>query len=258
MTSWLNRQSLPPKNPEPILRYIFSSSDTYAESTLAFLYSVLYSQKSAEPIYVHDTQGYFQPLLTTNPSLHYLKDAPSSGMNLANEMGRINPVVSSLSFAALKRSITSLYQFNQATVATVAARLSALGLARQTFDVGLVLLEPTDVQAALGGLKTFQKKTGKKTLRIFVMTEDVELLRTFATSGEPSWSFMSTLKQTMKTDTDSLLLKTLCDITLMQKVDALAVRLTSSIGKLVYLTNEKVTLQSQVVSLDGASWKVIG
>ena len=258
MTSWANLRSLPTKKSEPTIRYSFSSSNSYADSTLGFLYSVLYSQKSAEPIYVHDTHGYFQPLLKENPTLHYLKEAPSSGTNLTDEMSLMAPVLTNVSFATLKRSVTSLYQFNQSTIARVEVVMSNFGLLRQTFDVGLVLLEPKDVQAAITGLKALQKKTGKKTLRIFVMTEDVELLRNFATQGEPSWSFMSTLKQTMKTDKDSMLLKTLCDITLMQKVDYLAVQMKSSIGKLLFLTNEKVTLESQVVSLDGSSWKVLG
>jgi hypothetical protein len=186
-----------------------------------------------------------------------VKEAPSSGTNLTHEMSLMAPVLTNVSFATLKRSILSLYQFNQLTSARVEAVMSNFGLLRQTFDVGLVLLEPKDVQAAIAGLKGLQKKTGKKTLRIFVMTEDVELLRNFASQGEPSWSFMSTLKQTMKTDKDSLLLKTLCDITLMQKVDYLAVQMKSSIGKLLFLTNEKVSLESQVVSLDGSSWKVL-
>jgi hypothetical protein len=258
MSSWANLRAIPVKKAEPSIRFYFESSDAYADSTLAFLYSVLYSQKSAEPIYVHDIQGYFQPLLKGNPSLHYLKEAPSSGTNLNDDIRQMAPVLTTIPYASLKRSIASLYQFNQITFARVEAVMSNVGVLRQTFDVGLVLLETKDVQAAIAGLKTLQKKTGKKTLRIFVMTEDVDLLREFATAGEPSWSFMSTLKQNMKTDKDSMLLKTLADITMMQKVDYLAVQMKSSIGKLLYLTNEKVTLESQVVSLDGSSWKVLG
>jgi hypothetical protein len=258
MTSWANLRSLPIKQKEPLIRYYFSSSDAYADATLAFLYSVLYSQKSAEPIYVHDTQGYFQPLLKVNPTLHYLKEAPSSGTNLNDDIGQVGPVLTNLSYASLKRSINSLYQFNQNTFARVEAVMSNFGVLRQTFDVGLVLLEPKDVQAAIAGLKVLQKKTGKKAFHIFVMTESVDLLREFAFNGDKSWTFMSTLRQDMKTDRDSMLLKTLCDISIMQKVGYLAVPMKSSIGKLLYLTNEKVTLESQVVSLDGSSWKVLG
>jgi hypothetical protein len=257
MSSWANLRTVPTKKKEPTIRFYFSSSDTYADATLAFLYSVLYTQKSAEPIYVHDTQGFFQPLLKVNPTLHYLKEAPSSGTNLNDDLSQMAPVLQNLSFASLKRSVASLYQFNQQTFARVEAVMSNFGVLRQTFDVGLVLLEPRDVQAAIDGLKRLQKRTGKKSFHIFVMTQDVDLLREFAFNGDKSWSFMSTLRQDMKTDKESMLLKTLCDISLMQKVDYLAIQMSSSIGKLLFLTNEKVTLENQVVSLDNTSWKVL-
>jgi hypothetical protein len=258
MTSWANLRSIPTKKTEPTIRYYFSSpSDNYADSTLSFLYSVLFSQKSAEPIYIYDTEGYFQPLLKTSPILHYLKASPSTGTNLADDMSQVNPVLSLVPYATLKRNVKSLYQFNQETFARVEAVMSNFGVLRQTFDVGLVLLEPSDVQAAISGLKTLQKRVGKKNFHIFVMTESIDLLREFAFNGDKSWSYMSTLRQDGKTDKQSKLLKTLSDITILQQVDYLAIQMNSSIGKLLYLTNEKVTLESQLVSLDGASWKVL-
>ncbi len=257
MSSWANLRTVPVKKKEPSIRFYFSSSETYADATLAFLYSVLYTQKSAEPIYVHDTQGFFQPLLKVNPTLHYLKEAPTSGTNLNDDLSQMAPVLQNITYASLKRSIASIYQLNQQTFARVEAVMSNFGVLRQTFDIGLVLLEPSDVQAAIDGLKRLQKRTGKKSFHIFVMTYDVNLLREFAFNGDKSWSFMSTLRQDMKTDKDSMLLKTLCDISIMQKVDYLAIQMSSSIGKLLYLTNEKVTMENQVVSLDNASWKVL-
>ena len=257
MSSWANLRTVSTKKKEPTIRFYFSSSDTYADATLAFLYSVLYTQKSAEPIYVHDTQGFFQPLLKVNPTLHYVKEAPSSGTNLNDDLSQMALVLQNISFASLKRSVASLYQFNQQTFARVEAVMSNFGVLRQTFDVGLVLLEPSDVQAAIDGLKRLQKRTGKKSFHIFVMTQDVDLLREFAFNGDKSWTFMSTLRQDMKTDKESMLIKTLCDISLLQKVDYLAIQIKSAIGKLLYLTNEKITLENQVVSLDNTSWKVL-
>lgn len=257
MTSWANLRSIPTKKKEPSIRFYFSSSENYANATLAFLYSVLYTQKSAEPIYIHDTEGYFQPLLKVSPIIHYLKEAPSSGKNLNDDISQMAPVLNLLTYASLKRSINSIYQFNQQTFGKVEAVMSNFGVLRQTFDLGLVLLEPQDVDAAILGIKALQKRTGKKGFNIFVMTESVDLLRDFALNGDKSWTYMSTLRQGMKTDKESMLMKTLCDITIMQKVDYLAIQMKSSIGKLLYLTNEKVTLESQVVSLDNASWKVL-
>ena len=256
MSSWANLRVVPAKKKEIPLRYYFSSpSSEYAPSTLAFLYSLVFTQKSAETFYAYDTEGYFQSLLKVNPVIHYVKENPSSGTNLYYELSQVAPVLNSMPYSILKRSIKAMYQFNPETSNRIETFMSNFGVIRQKYDVGLVLEDDADVTAAFAGLKLLQKRIGKKTLTIFVATDNMDLLREFAKGGDPTWSYMSMMRNNAPTDKIYKLSKSLCEISLLQNIGFLAMRLSSPLGKLLFLTSDQVTTESQVISLDKSTWK---
>ena len=158
MSSWANLQSASlRKKQEPTIRFFFSSNSTeYHSNTLAFLYSILYCQRSAEAFYVYDPDGLFQPLFKTTPVIHYLKEMPNSGTNLYEELFQVVPVLSTMNYTNLKRNIKSLYQLNSETNTRIDTFLSNFGVIRQQYDVGLVLEDPADVPASISGLKLLQ------------------------------------------------------------------------------------------------------
>ena len=257
MTSWANMNRMPLKKKEPTIRSFFASSEDYATSTLQFLYSFIYSQRAAEPFYIHDTQGYFQPLIKTSPILHFVKESPSGATNLATNLSQMAPVVNSLNLVSLKRTVSSIFQYNGETMFKIDSFLSNFGLLRQTFDVGIVLDISGCVPTVIAGVAKLQKRIGKKNLRLFVMTNDMDMLREFATKGDPSWSYVSMMRFEPPADKQYELFKTLSEIKLMQQTDYLACRLGSPLGKLLFLTSEKVNTESQVVSVDGQGWKAM-
>ena len=257
MTSWANMNRIPLKQKEPTIRSFFSSSEDYPTSTLYFLYSFVYSQRAAEPFYIHDTKGYFQPLVKTSPILHFVKEAPPGATNLATNLSQMAPVVNAITLTTLKRTISSIFQYNGETQFKIDSFLSNFGLLRQTFDIGIVLDISGSVSAAISGTATLQKRIGKKNLRIFVMTDDMDMLREFASKGDPSWSYVSMMRFEPPNDKQYVLFKMLSELKLMQQTDYLVCRLGSPLGKLLFLTSEKVNTESQVVSLDRQGWKAM-
>lgn len=247
MTSWFNLHNTPLKKKDlPIATYV-SSTEDYATSTLGFLYSFLYCQRTAEPFYIHDIHGHFQSMLKTSPILHYLKETPSSGNNLASNLGQMAPVINAMSMNSIKRSIQSIFQYNAETEFRMDTLLTNFGLNRQSFDVGIVLDISGCVPQVITSLKSFQKRTGKKTLKVFVMTDSMPLLREFAQKGDNTWSYVSLMR-----DTPTPPMKLLAEIKLMRQIDYVLVRYSSPLGKLLYLTSEK-----QVISFDGQLWKAL-
>jgi hypothetical protein len=85
----------------------------------------------------------------------------------------------------------------------------------------------------------------------------MELLAQFVTGGDPTWSFMSMMRNNAPSDKTYKLLKTLGEISLLQKIDFLAMRLSSPLGKLLFLISDQVNTEGQVISLDKSSWKVL-
>lgn len=256
MTSWANRSILPMKKKEfNISSYYEPISNDYADATLQFLYSYVYTQRTASPYYIHDTRNWFQPLLKTNPVLHYLKETPSSASNLATNPDALASVLKPMSFNTLKRTVGSIYQFNGMTEQKLEAFLSNYGQSKPVFDVGIVLDLSGCVRAVVEGLKNLQARTGKKSLKVFAMTDSIDLLREFAMTGDRSWSYVSFLRNDPPKDAEARLYKTLAEIRILQGLEYLVVRFSTSLGKLLYLTNSKMQMESQVVSLDGSSWK---
>lgn len=258
MTSWANNNRMPLKKKEPSIRSFFSSpSDDYAVVTLGFLYGFIYSQRSAEPYYIQDKQGYIQPLLKTSPILHYIKDAPSSAINMAMDPEMFAPVLNTMSLATMKRTITSILQYNGETTYKIDEFLNNYGAMRQSYDAGIVLDISGCVPAVISGLKSYQKRTGKKTMRIFVMTDNMNLLREFATTGDPSWNYVSLMRVNAPTTKEYTLTKTLAEIKVLQQMEFLAIRMSSALGRLLFLTNEKIQSESQIFAVDNQRWKAI-
>lgn len=257
MSSWANLHSVSLKKKEPIRNYFSSDIHDYAEASLAFLYAHIYTQRTAEPFFVYDKHEYFQPYLQSSQVVHYLRDEPTSGMNLAKELNTFAPVLNGLSLQTLKRNATTILQYNGQTNDKINDALMRYGVAKQVFDVGVVLDVSGSIPLVFSALRTLQKRTGKKTLKVFVMTDSMDLLREFATKGDPSWSYVSLMRVNASQEASSKLLKTLCELKILQDVDSIVGRFSSSLGKLLYLTNQKITTESQFLSIDGSTWKAL-
>ena len=241
-------------NGKPLIRSYYVPSEDYASSTLAFFYWSIYQQRNAEPFYCVDTQGFFQRLLKANPTLHYLKEIPPTGTRL-DTVADTAPVVSLLSLTSLRRAASALLQYNPQTNAEIASVLTNYGLARETFDVGIVLDVEGCVPRVVEQLTMLQARLDKATLKVYVSTESIDLLREFAQKGHPSWSYLSLYREDAPTDAEFVFWRRLADLKLLQSQETLVLRLSSALGKLVYLTNPKLQLDSQVLSWDSSVWK---
>lgn len=257
MTSWANMNSSALKKKEvPIPSFFSTSSTDYSEATLSFLYSYIYTQRTAEPFYIYDTNGFFQPLLATSPVLHYLKEQPKSSRLLTSAESDVQSVLKPLSLQYLRRNATSILQYNGETDAKIKAFLTTAGLQQKVFDVAIVLDTSGCFPSIFTSLEQFQKRIGKKTLDIFVMTDNLDFIKEFATKGNSSWSYTSLFGRNQTATKEQLLIKTLAELRIVQRTEWVAVRFGSAIGKLIYLTNKSITSESQILSLDGQSWKV--
>lgn len=258
MSSWANLKSVTLKKREiPIRSYFETISDNYVSSHLNFLYGFIYSQKNAEPYYIRDSQGYFEPLLKPNPILHYIKESPTAGKNLANALQEMAPIVNTTSLSSLRRTATTVSEYNPQTLSKIDSFLLTTSLSKDVFDVGIVLDISGCVPAVIKSVKDLQSRVGKKSLRIFVMTDSMVLLQEFAKKGDASWTYASLMRFNAPTDKESKMMKLLSELTIMRKQEYLVLRVSSDLGKLLYITNPKIVMESQVVSFDGSTWKAI-
>jgi hypothetical protein len=253
MSSWANLKIVPSKKKESIRNYFSSLSSNYAESSLAFLYTHLYLQRNAEPFYVYDKDGFFQPHFETSAVVHYLREEPTSGENLATNISTFAPILNTMSLTSLKRNSSNVFQYNGQTKDRINDALSKYGLSKPTFDVGVLLDISGCVPQVFTALRMFQKRTGKKTLKLFIQTDSMDLLKEFASKGDSCWSYVSL----MRIGVPPTLLKSMCELKLLQDIEYIVGKFSNPLGKLVYLTNPKITMESQFMSVDGSTWKAL-
>jgi len=258
MTSWLNQRTFPMKKKDFVISSFYEpSSPLYAEDTLQFLYSYVYTQRNAIPFYIYDTNKHFQAYLKINPVLHYLKETPTSGTNLGKDPDALASTLKVLSLTNLRRTIGSVYQFTGMANARIEANLSNVGLFKQSFDAGIVLDISGSVPLIIQSLKSLQKRTGKQTLKVFLATDNFDLLKEFAVTGDKSWAYVSLNRTDPPKDKEAALLKTLSELRILQGVPYLVGSFTSPLVKLVYLTSSMIQMESQVFIIVGSTWKLL-
>ena len=167
------------------------------------------------------------------------------------------PVINAMNQNTMKRTVNSIFQYNGETEFKIDTLLSNFGLNRQSFDVGIVLDISGCVPQVVSSLKTFQKRTGKKTLKIFITTQDMNLLREFAQKGDSSWNYLSMMRDGPASSALGMQgpappFKAPAELKLMRQIETVFVRYSNPLGKLLYLTSENA-----VISFDGQMWKAM-
>jgi len=258
MTSWANLKQVPSKKKEaPIQFYFEPVSNDYPSSLLAYLYSYIYCQRNAEPFYIVDSGSMVSPFFKSNSVVHSLKTTPSTGTNLCLDLFETEGILSKLSLLVMRRIITPIFEYNSQTNSRIDVQIANYGLNRQTFDAGIVLDVSGCVPAVVSGLQRLQKNTNKKTMNIFVMTDNLDLLKEFAMKGDPSWKYASLYRMLESSDPDARKLKTLAELKVVRGIDLLVLRFSSPLGKLISLVHPSISVDTQIVSIDGSRWKAL-
>lgn len=252
MSSWANRSVSLTKPQEPPRYPFFSPSEDFPASLLGCLYWSLYHQRVADPFYIYDPRGDLQPILNGTPTHRFLKE-PSTGSHLSIAAGETASLLSSLSLVPLKRMVASTFVYSSQTTFQINQFLASAGLLKQSFDIGILLDTSGSVPKVIQSVKSLQKRLGKKTLSLFLATDNPVLLQDFVQKGDPSWTFRTLIRPNGSRVYETSRLKTLAEIDILRTIGALVLSYTSPMGKLLFLTNQATP--SQFVAWDGSSWK---
>lgn len=259
MSSWANLQVNKQRKGPMISSYLeITSDDDLFTNLLRFSYVFVAKQRVAEPMYVYDKKGILQNLLKVSPVVHYVKEVPSTASNILYDMTSCVNILKSMNTTTLRKTIQSINIINSEKELLVQNNLKSNLLSASQFDCGIVLDVSGSAVQAVKALKTFQTRTFKKTLKIFVMTNNFHYLHEFVTHGDKSWTFASLMKNKMPSDEDSIYLKMLSDTYLMQSLPHIFVSPSTSVGKYLYLTTKSISaMDSSVNTLDGENFSII-
>lgn len=253
MTSWANLQVSKQRKGPIITSYFEVQGDDVFANLVDFSYTFVSKQRSAEPMYVYDKNGIIQNLIKVSPIIHYTKEIPANASNIHNDMNTVVNSIRNINTNTLRKTIQSINVINAEKELLVQNNLKSNLINASQFDVGIVLDVSGSALQAARALKDFQNRTYKKSLKIFVMTDNIHYLHDFVSNGDRTWTFASLMKNKMATDAESRFLKRLSEIYALQSIPHIFLNTQTAVGKYLYLTTKTMSsIDSSVNNLDGS------
>ncbi len=174
-----------------------------------YLYSYMWAQKNGGELQVYDLNNSISPsyaLLRASfrdtSGVKFVSDMPPGYTSLKGRQvdSDIFYYLSSLPIASLRAAAQHLFQLSESAEASVQAILDAANTP-PVFDLTVHIrsgdkissreMDPIPLQSYITAIKNFQRKSGKKTLSIFLMSDNEGLATQLRQRADPSWSFFS-------------------------------------------------------------------
>lgn len=284
MTSWGgNRSFAQAKKVQESVSYFQTTQGGFCSNFNLLFAAYVNATKTSEPLYVHDfpnsvseTLPLFQTILKENSTIKYLKDIPPN----SKQLGSVNSqFLNSTNIQTLKRMARDLFFYNSDTQEKIMSLIRSAGLERTAFDIGVHIrsgdkittgeMKTLAISDYVQALQTFSGRLGKKTLNVFVMTDNLRLFEELKSKCPSNWLFV-TLQEpspyTLNGHTQynfntlpsakrlELFYQFLTELHILQNTPNLIVTYSSNIGRFLYLSSRFTHTSDSILSLDVPKW----
>jgi hypothetical protein len=234
-----------------------SSSQDVFTTYLEVLASYAYSQKMGETCNVWDPSGLIKNTLKANPQVKLLKEKPEVD---ALKLSEYETLVSPIPFKDIQKMASSVISYDQSLNQTVVRFLEKAGI-KNMFDIGFQLLrDPAGPDLALlknyvSLLKTYQQKSKKETLHIYIMSDNYSVVQHFQSYCDASWKITSLSKTPLKV-TDDVFIQKMAEVQIMTALPALILDFERPVDKFIYLMQRNPKM-NYFTELNGEVWKLL-
>lgn len=286
MTSWITKTA-PVKPKQPTLSYFFQPTEGGLCSNFnSFLYSVIYSQKQGDILYVYDKPNcvsanfsLFEEILRGNANVIYLKEKPNIGYNLMDKISQTYGALTNISIRQIRIIAQNVFWYNTETQQRITNNLQKKGIERTIFDVGVHIrsgdkittgeMKEVPIIKYIESLQVIQRRLNKKTMNIFVMTDNYSLYEELKKSGDASWTYTTFATNTpyftnghVQLDFNllpieqrfELFYQFLTELWVMQNISNLVVSYSSNVGRFLHIMNRQLANGGNILSVDITKW----
>jgi hypothetical protein len=261
MSSWIIARNVAPRKKTVTISKYFDASNTsdMPELYLNYLSAYIYSQKMGEPCIIWDPRSILQDTLRPHPQVRYLKDV--SEEQSAMSLDVFKTIVSSVKFKDVQKIAADLIFYDQAFNREVVNVIQKAGI-KTTFDIGIYLTsemsEPnlTALKMYSEIIKTFQKKSKKITLSVYIMTDNYNVFTQFQSYCDPSWAVASLSKSPAIGATNQFI-HLMANIQIMSTLPALALDFSRSVDRFIYLMQRHRGGLTYFTEINGLEWNLI-
>jgi len=249
MSSWSNpTRSFPMKQQQmvSVSKYFQSqpTTDIYA-ALLEFFYTYLYCQKNVELLYVADPV--FHNLLKEESMIKYLKEVPKGAERREYSVVRRSGIAETMRFEVIKRNALSVLRYDSSVEMAITALIQKEALERVRFDIGLCITGRTKSTQYLNAIRSLQMQLKKNDLSIFVFNQNGVVYDEVKRGADPSWKFTHLNEPPSQ-------ITSLTELHILQTIPTLVLSLSSTIGKLVYISSRLELSRDTIINVDSSNW----
>jgi len=258
MSSWIIANSRTSKAKPSVSKYheIALPKDIYS-IYMELIASYIYFQRLGETCNVWDPSGIIKDTLRTNPQIKFLKEKPECEPHTPKTY---NEIVSKLDFKDIQKLASGLIVYDQMLNSTVIRFLEKAGI-KTTFDIGFQLNKESAgpnlslMKKYVSLIRTFQAKSKKEKLNVYIMSDDYNVVTQFQTYCDPSWK-ITTLSKNNPKDSQEAFIQSLAEVQIMSALSSLILDFNNIASKFIFLM-KRVARMDYLVEVNSLEWSLI-
>lgn len=237
-----------------------NSVDTFAVY-MDYLAAYIYSQKIGESSNVWDTSQIIKNTLRSNPQIKLLKELPEAEMAQMLAISDYTYHVSPMKLKDVQKMASSVLIYTDALNIAVIRNLEKAGI-RTLFDIGIHLVRElagpniTLLKQYAASIKTYQTKSKKATLNVYVMADNYAVVTQFQAYCDPSWKITS-ISKTPPKEGEGDLIQSMSEIQIMSAVPALILDFNRASDRFIYLMHRNHRDMTYFVEINGKEWSLL-
>ena len=250
MSSWSNpTRGFPVKTKQATLSISsyfqpLSYNDTIT-NLLQFFYTYLYYKKNVELLYIVDP--FFKNLLKEESMIKHLKEVPKGTQPLNYSTVIKSGSAESMRLDLIRRNAQAVLRYQSPVEMEITNLIQRESLERVRFDIGICVIGITPASVYLNAISFFQNQLKKKDLSIFVVNMNNVVYDDIVNEANTTWDFKML-------SSPSSPITSLTELHILQTVPNLIAPLSSSFGKLLYISSRVEHSADTFFSVDSSEW----
>ena len=260
MSSWIGstRTFAKKKTLENVEYFLVPTSTESVSSNLLDAFTVyVYSARMGIRTYYMDQSNLLLSLFQNNPQCYYLKEFPESGSQLDAE-SLYKSLAIKPKFSDIQKLAAGFFLYDESMNRMLTQTVEKAGI-RSLFDIGVHLhcdLSGTEISNYVKEVRTYQAKTKKKNLNIYVMASNLDHIKMFGRMGDPSWK-VSAMSKILTSDPQILLIQELAEIKILTAQSALILDYNDPTDRFITLMHRGVTGPEFLKLMSFKEWSLV-
>jgi len=238
MSSWIGstRTFAKKKTLENVEYFLVSPSPRSITTTLLDAFTAfVYSTRMGNRTYYVDQSNLLPSLFENNVQCSYLKDFPESGSQLESS-SMFRSLAIKPKFSDIQKLAAGFFLYEESMNRMLTQTVEKAGI-RSLFDIGVHLhcdLSGTEIANYVKEVRTYQAKTKKKNVNIYVMATNIDHVKMFGRMGDASWK-VNAMSKIPSSDPQILLMQELAEIKILTAQPALILDYNDSTDRFITL-----------------------